>query len=90
MFCHYVSALTEFIVLNVGNEDNARCDPTSKGLFGVLVTWYIIWPFLYGGLFYYQYIEENVYLYSLWGYKVASVFLDAFVLAYTIYVKKAL
>lgn len=90
MICHYLSSLIEFFVLKGNNEDFARADSSSENLYRILVILLIGWPFVYVGFFYYQFKHEDKYNYSLWGFKLASMILDVFLLAYTIYVTATL
>lgn len=90
MICHYVSSLIEMFVLKGNNEEFARADSSSENLYRIFVILLIGWPFVYGGFLDYQFKHEDKYNYSLWGFKFASVILDVFLLAYTIYFKENL
>lgn len=87
MLSHFISAIVEFIILNINNVEYARYDSPSTGLFGWIVFLLFIMPFVYIGCLANATLNFRC---GSWFFKTCSISFDIFFLSYTVYITKAL
>lgn len=87
MVSHFISAILEFIMLNVSNLEYARYDSHATGLFGWIIVMICFMPACYCGS-----LGDAMddFKCGSWSFKGYSIVFDIFFISYTIYITKVL